>query len=233
MTTIRDIISGSLRLLEVLGAGEAPTAEDAADCLKSLNAMIASWSIDGKKIWTESIDTFTLTSGTASYTLGTGGTLNASLPVKIKTMTLGTVGTQPSILDMLSVEEYADQSDDNLSGIPLGVYNSGGYPLQTLYFTCKPDQAYELKIYGEKPLSAYSSINDTFIAPPGVERAIKYNLAVEVAAEYGKTPKPDVKKIAQQSKAALEAQYANIDAPLSVDDALLYGNETYNILTST
>jgi hypothetical protein len=44
------IVSRALRRLKVIGAGEDPSADDAADGLAALNAMIAGWEADGVKV---------------------------------------------------------------------------------------------------------------------------------------------------------------------------------------
>jgi hypothetical protein len=44
------IVSRALRRLRVIGSAEDPSAEDAADGLAALNAMIAGWEADGVKV---------------------------------------------------------------------------------------------------------------------------------------------------------------------------------------
>jgi hypothetical protein len=44
------IVARALRRLKVIGAGEDPSADDAADGLAALNAMIAGWEADGVKV---------------------------------------------------------------------------------------------------------------------------------------------------------------------------------------
>jgi len=44
------IVTRALRRLKVIGAGEDPSADDAADGLAALNAMIAGWEADGVKV---------------------------------------------------------------------------------------------------------------------------------------------------------------------------------------
>src|SRR3990172_1040655 len=46
MSTNTEIITDSLRLLGVLAEGATPTAEQAADCLRMLNQLLATWEID-------------------------------------------------------------------------------------------------------------------------------------------------------------------------------------------
>ncbi len=47
MATARDFVTRALRLLRVIGAGDAPTADEATDALATFNEMLAAWQIDG------------------------------------------------------------------------------------------------------------------------------------------------------------------------------------------
>lgn len=47
MTTAIDIITRSLRLINAIEAGEAPTSEDAVDALAALNEMVNGWELAG------------------------------------------------------------------------------------------------------------------------------------------------------------------------------------------
>lgn len=217
MGTIRDTINGHLRLLEELGAGETASAEDAADALFSLNSMLSSWSIQGDMVFTETTDTTTLVAGTNTYTVGSGGTINTTRPTRLKYVTVDNAG-DIELLE-LTQEQYISISDKDEQGTPTSYYYDGNYPLANLYLHPTPDSAYSMKLYSEKPLSEYSSINDTLVAPEGWERAFRYNLAVERAPEYGKKPSATVYGIAVQSKNAIRNACAETEK-LIVDDAL-------------
>lgn len=53
MSSSAQIVTRALKRLRVLGAGEEPAAEDAADGLAALNSMIASWEGKGVKVATD------------------------------------------------------------------------------------------------------------------------------------------------------------------------------------
>ena len=222
MGTIRQLITGSLRLIEVAAAGETIPAEDAADGLSALNSMLESWAVDGNKVWTESIETFNLTGGVGSYTIGSGGAFNTALPLAITAITIGLSGQDTQSLRPISAAEYAAMRDKNTALIPDAYFYNYGTPLGTIYFYNKPAQAYQATIYSEKALTAYSSVNDTLVAPAGWERALRYNLAREIAPEYGKALSADASAIAVESLRAIENQIAGLNASgLKVDDALI------------
>src|SRR5262249_58931003 len=82
MTAI-DLITSALRLIGVTASGEQPTGEEASDALVILNQMIDSWNAERLNVFTITISNFSLTPGTQVYTLGSGGTFNATRPAAI------------------------------------------------------------------------------------------------------------------------------------------------------
>lgn len=230
MATIRDVITGSLRLIEEVGAGEEPSSESINDGLYSLNSMISSWSIQGGLVYTKSTDTFTLTGGDASYTIGATGDLVTARPLEIEYMTL-TSGDVDYTLQELSQQEYVTMALKTVQGIPYGFYYDGNYPNGTIKFYPIPSSNFSISIYSNKPLTESSSVNETLVAPEGYERAFRYNLACEIAPEYGKKANAQVQKIAIESKNAIRAQNGRNGAEkLRVDDALMR-NGRYDVYT--
>lgn len=228
MTTVRELITGSLRLIEEVGAGQTISAEDAADGLTSLIQMIDSWSIQGGGIYTETIESFNL-NGATSYTMGSGGSFNTTRPTKIRAITYRLSGDSfEEDLYIMSMEEFAYQKDKIVNGYSHRVYVDGGYPLQTLYFLPIPTSG-AAKIFSEKPLTNYTSINDNLVLPPGYERAFRYNLAVELAPEYGKIPNQVVMMVAAESKNAVENKNRENDTDTMFVDEGLLGRDTFNI----
>lgn len=70
MTTLREIITGSLRLIRVVGANEEPSAEDMQVALESLQGMLDSMGTDLLNIYTINPYRFLFTAGAEKYTLG-------------------------------------------------------------------------------------------------------------------------------------------------------------------
>lgn len=224
MATIRDLIGGSMRLIEELGAGEYPSAESAADGLTALNGMISSWSIQGDLVYTETVETFNLTGNDGIYTIGPTGDLVTTRPSRITAVTVND-GAIDIPLTMYSIDQYASIADKTATGIPDSIYIDYNFPNLTVKLYPMPSQAYTMTVYSEKPLSEYSAIGDTLTVPPGYERALRYNLAMEIAPEYGKQASATVMKIAIESKNAIRSQNNRADNDkMSVDDALQAGD---------
>jgi len=230
MATVRDLVTTSLRLLQEVGAGEVASAESAVDGLTALNRMLDSWSIDKDVIYTESRETFTLTGGTASYTIGSGGTFNVTKPLFLEQAFITNGGLTYEIA-VNDAAQYALISDKTVAAMPSDVYFDGGYPLATMIFWPVPDSSYTLNLYSKKPLSNLSALTDTVNLPQGYERAIIYNLAVEIAPEYGKEASVSVQRTARSALRALESLNNSNDKHLLRTDLMLQemNRNTYNI----
>lgn len=83
-------------------------------------------------------------------------------------------------------------------------------------------------LYSWKPFSSFASVNDEIELPPGYERALRYNLAVELYPEYGKEPPASIYSAAQESKAAIKRM--NIKPSYLVTDPF-FTRRPFNILT--
>lgn len=69
-TTLRKLITGSMRLIRVVGANETPTDEDMQISLKSLGGMLDSMNTDLLNIYYIPYQRFLLEAGKAAYTVG-------------------------------------------------------------------------------------------------------------------------------------------------------------------
>lgn len=219
MTTVRELLSSSLRLITVIGAGETMTAEDASDGLKTLNQMLESWSADGTVINSKSVDTISLTSGDAVYTMGVGGDINAARPAVINFITVKQ-GDSDYTLNVWGSEVYATVENKVIQGLPQDVYVDNGSALLTLTLSPVPYAGLTMSVYSEKPLSTLTL--DTVLSfPPGYEKAVRYNLAVELAPEYEREASATVQRVAHESLLVIKrnnSQYA--EAVSAVDAAL-------------
>jgi hypothetical protein len=63
--------------------------------------------------------------------------------------------------------------------------------------------SYASSLYTFVPLATYSSLTDALGVSPGWERAYVFNLAIEMATEFGRSVPPEVAAIAQASKVAV------------------------------
>ena len=90
--------------------------------------------------------------------------------------------------------------------------------------------AEKLVLNSQKLITSFALSTDTVSLPTGFLRALKYNLALDLAPEYGKTPNAIIISVAQESKEVLK-RLAIRPHYLGSDAATLVNPRPYNWLT--
>lgn len=233
MSTVRDLIRGSLRLIGAVATGETPSADEQTDALSVLNDMIDSWSTERLLIYSIIREEFPLVVGQQSYTIGAAGNFNTTRPMRIEHAGIKISGTNPIELPMniLNRDEWAGiVVKSTQSSIPTMIHSEGTYPLDTLDLWPVPSATNTLVLYSWKALTSFASVNTTLALPQGYAKALRYNLALELAPEYGKTASDLVVEQAAEAKGNIKRM--NIRPSfLGVDDALLSERTSFNWLT--
>jgi hypothetical protein len=207
MTTARDIITKAFQKNGVLTKHEALSGDEAADGLFSLNAMVGSWANESLIINTRMIESFALTSGQATYTMGSGGDFNTVRPIKILSAYIRQ-GNTDYPLEILPLEVYDRVQNKDTSTIPQALAIEPSYPLMRLSFYGEPYAGLTAFIRSEKPLTEFATLDTVIELPSGWERALIYNLAVETVSEYGQQVDQVTYDIASQSKGAIKMSIA-------------------------
>lgn len=197
-----DLVSAALRKIGAVASGETVDAASSTDALAELNRMLATWSTEGLLIYSKVRETFTLTGGVGSYSMGPGATLDTTRPMKIVDAAISISGLEYR-LRVITVDEYARVTLKSLQGIPGYLYPEGTYPNETLNLYPVPTTNYTLVTYSAKPLSSVATLSATISFPPGYEDALVYNLAVRLAPEYGRQVPDVVGAIAVNTKATI------------------------------
>lgn len=212
MTTASTIISRSLRLINVLGTGRRTlTANELADGIEALNSMMDSFSIDGLMIYQTLEENFPLVVGTANYTIGSGGTFNTTRPVKITNAFLRDSSNNDYPLDIIDNLAYDSIPLKTVTSRPRYLYYDAIYPLAYVRLMYVPSFADTIYINSWKQLQQFTDGTTTISLPPGYERMIAYNLAIELHPEYqGSQLSPETISIAKDSKAIIKRLNAKI-----------------------
>lgn len=224
--TAQQLIIDSLLSLGAVSPGEIPTVNELNDCLRFLNRLIDSWNSDRLYVYTISVATFDLVAGQMTYTIGgkPPGDFDADRPVKIESANIiypstGTALRYP--LRLVEDDEWASIRLQSIpSTIPTVLYNDGGFPRSTLYLWGQPAASQQLELYTWQQLSQITILGTTISLPPGYERALMYNLAVEIAPMFD----GDISRVALQaaeSKAAIQSQ--NVASPKLIPDQAACG----------
>lgn len=177
-----------MRQIGVLSTGETLSDSLAADGFMVLNGMMDSWNADRLAIFTIGIDTFFLTPGQQTYTMGLGGNFNVPRPAKIERASIVQLNntTQPLELaiEMVDYEGWQAIPVKNItSTLPTVVYDDGEYPYRNLSYWPIPTVAVQTKLYDWTALKSFPDLVSDITFPPGYQEAIRYNLAMRLIAE--------------------------------------------------
>lgn len=234
--TVLDLINSSLRLIGVLASGEDASAAEANDALQSLNNMVDTWSVEQLLNYSKVTETFALVVGQQSYQMGTGAPdFNTSRPQRIENALFSQTGAAGTLfnleIDIINQDQWAALTvPTTASNIPTKLFVNYTWPYATLYFWPIPQAVNNLVLWSWKPMVDFSALSTTVTLPPGYNKALTYNLAVELAPEFGKDPSGIVIQQAVESKAAIK-RMNNKPLLLSCDEATLAQKPVFNWLT--
>jgi hypothetical protein len=232
-----DLIKSSMRLIGVLAPGETPSASEAQDAFSVLNDMVDSWNNQRLMLFAEVRQVYPLVVSQQGYTVGTGGDFDTTRPPRITNYGIISLNNpaQPLELPMqiLTKDQWAAKPVKNIeSALPREVWNDGGFPLLTLYVWPIPNVAVNMAIYPWVQISEFADLSKTdYTFPPGYRRCLRYNLAVELCAEFGAPLTPAVASIAVSSKGEIKSLNEPI-LQMLCDPALVRpGKPIFNWLT--
>lgn len=203
MATAQTRIDRAMRLIGALESGESPTPQETADCLVALNGLIDSWRNDSLMVYAITSVSKVLTGGDGSYTIGTGADINTTRPVKIEGGYVTVNGVDYPV-ETMTEEVWRNLSDKALTGIPEYVYYDPQMANGVVNLYPVPDGAYTLKLSVWTPISTIAAATDNIVLPPGYERAIDTNLAIEIAPEFQRPVSDALAKAARESLKAIK-----------------------------
>lgn len=224
MATVRDLAAAALRDLGVLAAGEALTADDAADALAALNGLIDEYKTHPQLSYVTSRTVFTI-SQTQDYTVGSGQTVNLDRPVWIDHVNFQDTNVSPTReypMDKMTDDAWAALPQRTRTGpLPCFWYYNATFPYGTLSLYPIPTQAgLQGVIYAKSVVAEFATIDDAIALPPGYRRMLQKNLAVEIAPSYGVEPNGLLVRAAASSMAAVKRSNREL-ADLAVDPGAL------------
>lgn len=190
MATIEDaIVIPALRELNIVGAVDAPEAEDAALALSLLNRLLDSWNADRRAVYAEVETNYTLTPNLNPHTIGaSGGTFTVgSRPVAIDAAMLRYTTVSPVVNSPIAIRDanwYAALAVPTLtSSVPTDLYYEPAYPLGKLFFWPVPTVAYGVMLQ-VRTLLGQVLLSTTFALPPGYLEAIILTVTEMLAGPY-------------------------------------------------
>lgn len=212
----QDIIKGALRALGVIGKSETPTADEMNDALQSLNMMIDEWSARSLMSTALTRQSFPLVARQQSYTIGPTGNFVAAVPISINSAFLRDGYGLDYPLEIMTREVFDSMADKSfVTAPPQGLFYDPGSTQQasqlgTIYVYYTPDASttYTLYIESLQPFTEFAALTTTVTFPAAYYKALKFNLAIELAPEYGISPSKEVVFLATESVETIEAMNA-------------------------
>jgi len=203
MTTAAELIEGSLRLLGVLAEGEQPSVAVMQDSIMAMNQMIQSWDTERLSVFSTQDQVFTWPAYTISRTLGPTGDFVGNRPIEVDDATYfkdSSSGLSFGV-KLINQQQYDGIAFKTVtSTYPQVLWVNNTFPDIELTIYPVPIKALEWHIISVETLNEVSSVATDMYFPPGYLRAFRYNLACELAPEFGVEPSPQVQRIAMSSK---------------------------------
>ena len=207
MATASSMVIRALRLIGEKEVGGSLSSAEQTAYLSDLNAMMESWSLERLMCYHEVEDSKALTVSDASYTIGSGGDWNTTRPTTITQAWIRDSSNLDSPVEIINQQAYNLIVQKTVDGTyPQYLYYDTAYSTArgTIYIYPEPSAALTLYITSWKQLTQFATIGETVALPPGYQRAIEFNLAVELAGGF-KSVSAEVAKIARESKAAIKS----------------------------
>jgi hypothetical protein len=229
--TAGDQINRALRLLGVLAEGETPSASVSQDALMALNQMIDSWNTERLSVFCTQDQVFTWPAGEYVRTLGPTGNFVGLRPVLLDDATyFRDPGTNVSFgIKFINQQQYDGIAVKTVtSTYPQVIFVNMGFPDVTMTIYPRPTRDLEWHFISVQKLAEPATLVTNILFPPGYLRAFTYNLAMEIAPEFGVEPSPQVQRIAMTSKRNLK-RINNPDDVMSMPYAIVATRQRYNI----
>lgn len=231
--TAQETIEGALRLIGALSDGATASAQVLADGLFALNQMIDSWSVDRLMIYATQDQQFTWPANTQSRTLGPSGDFVGNRPIAIDDSTYYRDASNGLSfpIKLISQAQWDDIPLKSLTNTyPNVMFINMDMPNITAYLYPIPTKDLEFHFISAEELSQPAALSTTLTAPPGYLRALRYNLAVELAPEYGLDAPVSVQKTAINAKKSIKgSNYNRVDMAMDLPQAVLSGKKKSNI----
>jgi hypothetical protein len=179
------------------GQGDAaPSSEDSALSLRRLNRLLDSWNTVRLMIYAIVNDQFTMSPSVGSYS----STLLANgRPTRIYTMTARLNNIDYDIDPTMTKYDFEALPYKIVTAPPNYCYVEYTYPNLTMNFFPVPDAAYTCFVGVPTKLPTTIAAATVLALPPGYERMLVDNLAVDLCPSFKITPSQDLRDSAKES----------------------------------
>lgn len=222
-----DLITDALvELGGVIAAGDPLTTVDGAMGLRVLNRLIDSSNINRGNIFTERVDTWNTVIGQQQYTIGIDPAglltpnLNAVRPIRLTRANLLLTSGSNTVrrkIELLTDPQWRSKAVQNVSGMPIELYNDGANPLSTYWIYMVPDQVYAFETYSWQQFAQIAALTTVVQIPAGYQEYWTLGLAIRCASPFGKEPKATT--LAMYAEARADVMRLNAMSPVMCCDS--------------
>jgi hypothetical protein len=241
ITTAGDICQKAVQATGAYGARSPLTDADGELLLSLLNDMMDEWSNYSLICYEVLEQSFPLVPGQASYTIGPGGQINTTRPLKILTDP-GTAYVQDSNGNNYNVQVvprdkwnlYANRSNLVTSNFPNIMFYDPQFPLGIINITPFPTIAYTMFFDSMLQFGEFSSLSSQVILPPGYNLAMWSNLAVLAKPFFldGQMD-PVIPETARRSLGAIKRTNQRENYALYDPEIVSHAEISYNVYTDS
>lgn len=197
MTTANTIIRDAYFAARITDLVDGPDGNQGVHALRLLNRIIDDLSTEDIVVPYRTSEDFSITTSSASYTMGSGGTASSTRAKKILDCFIRDSSDYDRHIDIISERDYNRISNKSISAPPTKLFYDPVYPVGVIYFNHVPDQTYTAYIESLKTLHSDLSIATTISLPPEYENLLIKALSVELGVIYNS---PNISALAAQLK---------------------------------
>ena len=211
MPTGKTILKGALRLLNVKASVDSLSAAEEEDGKEVLNDLLDS--LGNEKLMLPALVeiTHTLTANDGQYSIGSSGDINTDRPLKIESALIRKDNLDYPVEMVESRVWNSIYNKQTTSSYPRSLYYRKSYPLGEINLYPVPNEANTLVLQVWAQLSQITNMDTTLTLPAGYNKFLKYQLAMDLAPEYGKQVTHDIRNTALTTKKWVEtANYGQI-----------------------
>lgn len=196
MPTVSELIHSSFRLIGAIASGETLETNELGDGFVSLNQMRSSWNTEGASLVGRKPMFI-------NFPAAVGQMIMPERPIQIQSATMNIAALNCPLELVDAVGWVAIPEKDMLSVLTKKLFCDYLYPVSTVMIWPKPRLSGALEMWVLAAIAEFTSLDQVLDLPPGYEAGLRYNLAVNLAPEYGRPLDPAVVGLAQQFKASL------------------------------
>lgn len=239
--TVQDLLTASLRRIDVVAKGVTPSAETMTQALIAFNAFVDALGADRLALYGETRTLWTIVSGTQEYAIGTGQAISRVLPAFIEQIgsvspiryvdnTSSTPTEMP--LTLLTDQQWRAVAQKSLQGVlPSSAYYDKAAGSIKLWQVPTSSNLQGV-LYAPTAMAEFA-LTDTLSLRPGGRRFLLTNTALEMCPEFERKPPEGLSEQARSARADYERSNMRL-LDMATDPMWSMGGAgVYNIYSDT